>query len=671
MERFLKYIKIAGLILPGVLIVYLIVSISGSDDEPVARFSPGKNEGLVSYTYDKHNNVSMVIKSSESYPAEKGTRLKDIEIKKIKKNKELGNITVTGKEGFISLNMNRIKVAGDAKIVSKNMTMESPEFILKAQNELNSVHPVKYYSKKYNGIGKKGASFYFKQKMYKFMDTEGTFEQEGKTYNYKTDILWFWDERHMVIFENNCVIEGKDSRIESRKLDVIYTPDRKHVLRTASHADSRMVMGSKEEGDYKELKGGKIDTRYPEESKIDLIHLRENGEITIVGKKSTMKMSSDDVKIRFSTETGKITRVEMIKEGTVNVESDNPFTISSEKMFITFEGDDITECTATNVSSFEIGEYSGSTPDLKYDVIQKKIFLKGEGSRIYQKNNRFTSSQFFIDTEKKILSSKAGVKSVIHKKSSQKKTFLSSGEIMINAGNFTIDDKNSTVKYGGNVRLMQEGLNLKTFKLDIPANGDIVADGDCIMTFVTDKSETLLTGEKIFMDAENNRIYLHSEKEESGLTLKGKSSAEEKEDSVKEEKSSDKTALKEKKSLEKKEAEKIDKDKSKTISVKEDEEEQEESSLHAKILLIELDDKRSISKISGRTDVRFEKGKISGSSNDVKWFFSKQIMVFTGEASLGTSEGSFEKGDILELRLDKNLIITRSKGRARTETLIK
>ncbi len=672
MEKFIKLIKTVGLILPGILIIYLIVSISGTEDEPVRKFEPGKNQGLTSYTYDKHNNVSMVVKSSESFPADKGTRLKDIEIKKIKKNKELGNITVTGKDGFISLDMSHITVTGDAKIVSKNMTMESPKFTLKAQNELTSTKPVKYYSKKYDGVGKKGASFYFKQKMYKFIDTEGTFMQEEKKYNYKTDILWFWDERHMVIFEKNCVIDGKDSRIESDKLDVFYTEDRKYITRTASHQGSRMVMGSRAKGDYKEIKGNKIDTRYPHNSKIDLIHLRENGEITIIGKKSTMFMRSDDIKIRFSTETGRITRVEMLKPGSVKVESENPFTISASMMFINFKGEDITDCTAEQVTDFSIDEYSGSTPELKYDVVKKQVLLKGNGSRIFERGNRFTSSSFFIDTDKKILSSRSGVKSVIHKKSNQKKSFLSSGEIMVNAGNFTIDDKNSTVKYGGNVRLMQEGLNLKTSKLKIPANGDIIADGSSSMSFSTDNNETILTGNRIFMDAENNRIYLHSEDGGSGLTMKN---------SVKEDISESSSPLLKNIGLQKtlntvisisnyiiRSSRNKAKQKTGNDNLLSD---SESSSLFADILLIVLDDKRDISFITGRKNVKFDKGKISGSSRDVKWYFKKERMLFSGNAALGTKEGSSEKGDILELRLDKNLIITRSRGRARTETLIK
>ncbi len=658
MERFIKLIKITTLTLPGLLVIYLIINISGSEEQKPVSFEPGKNEGLTSHIYDKHNNVSMVIKSSESFPAKMGTKFRDIEIKKIKKNRELGNITITGEKGFISFDMHYVAVTGNARIVSRNIYMESSEFLLKAKNEVRSTHPVKYYSKAYKGIGKKGSAFYLKQKMYKFLDTEGFFIQEGKKYKYKADILWFWDEKQMVIFDKNSVITGNDLKIESDKLFVIYTEDRKHITKIACTTRGRMIMGTKAKGNYKEMKSVNIDTRHPHEGKIDLIHLREQAEITIISKKSTMKMNSDEIKIRFSTETGKITRVEMLRSGSVNVESDTPFTVSSHQMFLNFKDGDLVDCDAKDVSDFKINEYSGSTPRLLYNVMKKNVDLKGSGSRIFQKGNRFTSRAFFIDTDKKALSSKSGVKSSIKKKFSRQKTFLSSSEIMINAAHFTIDDSKNSVKYGGDVQLIQKGLNLKTNHLSIPANGDIIANGESVMTFFTGKNETLLTGNRIFMDAENNRIYLHSENGESGLTLKGQTEDD------------DKSGFMVITGIEPIFNTIIEAGKTKRRKVKKKSEEKD-SSLFADIILIELNKKSDISFITGRRNIKFDKGKIKGSSNDVKWYFKKETMVFNGDASLGTSDGSFEKGDTLELKLDRNLITTRSKGRSRTETLIK
>lgn len=613
MFKYQKIFKILLIAFVVIIIYFILKGIRQKDRSDLIREFKADGVGMIHVRFNNKNKRSIEFKCKESKKVnDNKIAMKNVDGTIFKKGRMNKDIKIVSDKGLFENNFYNFFVEKNAKIISDDFTIKSDSFFLKDRLILSTDKIVNFKAVDLNGYARKGMKFNLKTNILIFFDTEGTLKKNNKIFKYKTAKLIFLEKNKALILQKESKIESKDSLLKSNRIAMKFSDDLKKVKSSYASGNCHLILGDKKKSnDYKEILSEDIRCFFDLEANIKKLVISEKGSVEIKTESNLIKMSSDLIGIYFEEDSGKIETIKMFSRGKVSNRGKTNFTISSNKMELNFDNGKIKICKAMRECSFKIDEYRGKSDILIYDIDRKNISIRGKNSIIRIKNNTFNSNRFFVETDKKILSSLKGIKSII--KLNKENVLFSSKSIFINSKKMVFLSKEEKFNYEGNVHLNQENTVLNSEKLGINNKNDVIASGNVFLSFKNNEDEITLKGEKVNFDS-NERMII--------ININGK----------------------------------IENDK---------------NILKADTLYVKFNKENEIESINGEDKVNFKKEDIYGSSKKVSWLFKKDLIIFKDSAQLQRENGAIIKGKELKFNIKNSKIITISDEIKRTETILK
>jgi lipopolysaccharide transport protein LptA len=452
--------------------------------------------------------------------------------------------------------------------------------------------------------------YYINANTLKFNKTKGTYKRDNRSFDYKTNVWWFFEKSKVMALEKEVVIKEDKSLLRSDWVTLKFNDDLDQVVETSTQNNSYLYMEDTEKKEIKEIKSANIVNLYDDEGRLTFLKVMKNAQILLKSETNRTLIRSQSVEMNFDGPTGKTKNVHIPMRGVIENTGKTRFKVIAETIDVKYNQEgEIRRCQGTENVEFIIEEYKGLTDKINYDIEKETIALEGENSQIKNKNNSFTSGKFKVDVEKKILSSNQGVKSLIHVE--KENALFSTDPIYINSARFTIFEKEKKFQYEGQVNLNQGDTRLNARSLEINEDGRISAQGHVDFSFKNGDKEVSVKGDQLTFNPEEKRIDI------------------------------------------------ID-----NAIIKSD-----VNVLRAGRFLLQFNDKNEIGNISGEEDIYFTKEELSGTSRRVKWLFNKEVLVLQGSPQVIQS-GNRTTGKELSINLQNNKITILSEESERSETVI-
>jgi lipopolysaccharide transport protein LptA len=594
------------------VLVYVFSGIKGKSQPDIVTEMSADGKDVKFYTYNEKGKKTLELICSEAFKESNDkTLMKNIQGLIYKEGRMDRDIKIFGDEGFVENNYYNFYVEGNARLVSKDFIIYSKHFKLKDRAELFSAPKVNYQTDVLKGRATKGMEYYINSNTLKFKKTKGTYKRDNRSFDYQTNVWWFFEKSKVMALEKNVVIKEDKSLLRSDWVTLEFNDDLTNLVKASTQNNSYLYMKDPEKKEIKEIKSSNIVNLYDNEGQLTHLKVMRNAQILLKSETNRTLIVSDNVEMNFDGPTGKTKDVHIPMRGVIENTGKTRFKVIADTIDIQYNQEgEISRCQGTGNVEFIIEEYRGLTNKIEYDIEKKTITLKGENSQIKNKNNTFTSDQFMVQVEEKILSSNRGVKSLIHIE--KENALLSTDPIYINSARFTIFEKEKKFKYDQQVNLNQGNTRLNARTLEISEDGSISAKGSVDFSFKNGDKQVAVKGDQLTFNPEEKRI-----------------------DIV------DNAAIKS------------------DINV-----------LRAGRFLLQFNDKNEIGDINGEEDIYFTKDDLSGTSRRVKWLFDREILVLQGSPQVVQS-GTRTAGKELSINLKNNKITIVSEESERSETIIK
>ncbi len=617
-----KIFKILALLLLvfTALFIFFGISRKGKPNLP-GMMLDADGTGMVSIRFNKSNKKAIEVRCSESERStddEEKVLMKNIEAEIYKDGRMNQDIRIAGDTGTVENNFFNFVIKDNARISSKDLQVLTDSFLLKDRALITTDKRVNYQVKFLEGVAKKGMRLNIKKNILFLYETLGTYNKEGKSFDYTTDMLKFEDQQRALRLQDGNEISNEQTVLKGDRILLLFFEEYKNVKEISSWGNSYFYFDEDPEtpGEkFREVSANHIQHMYNEEGKLEKTELKQDVEIRLKSEASTTDISSQSLVISYYPETEKLrtistdTPTKLISKGKHDID------LKAYKLDIDYdENGEIGFCKARGNTTFKIGEYSGNSFLMTYDVGKNDLALRGKGSKVMFNKNSFESIRFFIDTKKRTIESSTGVLSIIVLDTQKSNVLFSKDLIYINAQQVKVSQEKGEFIYKDNVNLLQKETKLTASKLRIDEENNIVASGKEVSLIFNNKDERVrIKGKKITFDALNSKVEITN-----GII------------------------------------------------------ENEGNLLRAKLLTIAFSKKNEILQVNGEGSVDFlkEKDSITGSSEKVEWLFEKNEIVFIDSAQITRKERGTTKGDKLRFFIKDNRIIIISDESKRTETII-
>ena len=610
--KFKKTLKIFLVVFLLAVLVYVFSGIKGKSQPDIITEMSADGKDVKFYTYNESGKKTLELTCSEAFKESNDkTLMKNIQGLIFKEGRMDRDIKVFGDEGYVENNFYNFYIEGNARLASKDFIISSKYFNLKDRAELFSAPLVHYQTDVLKGSASKGMEYYISANTLKFNKTKGTYKRDNRSFDYKTDVWWFFEKSKVMALEKRVVIREDKSLLRSDWVTLEFNDDLNQVVKTSTQNNSYLYMEDPEKNEIKEIKSANIVNLYDNEGHLTHLRVMKNAQILLESKTNRTLIRSNSVEMNFDGPTGKTKNVHIPMRGVIENTGKTRFKVIADTIDIQYNQEgEISRCQGTDNVEFIIEEYKGLTDKINYNIEKETIALEGENSQIKNKNNTFTSDRFVVNVEKKILSTNQGVKSLIHVE--KENALFSTDPIYINSARFTIFEKEKKFQYDGQVNLNQGDTRLNAKSLEISEDGTISAQGSVDFSFKNGDKQVAVKGDQLTFNPEEKRIDI------------------------------------------------VD-----NAIIKND-----VNVLRAGRFVLQFNDKNEIGDIRGEEDIYFTKEELSGTSRRVKWLFNREILVLQGSPQVVNESGTRTTGKELSINLQNNKITILSEESERSETII-
>jgi lipopolysaccharide transport protein LptA len=448
-------------------------------------------------------------------------------------------------------------------------------------------------------------------------ETTGTYKNEEKSFKYKTSFLRFTDDERTLRMRDNSRINNEETILKGNRILLKFNEEYEDITEIASWGNCYFYIEKKSETpgkEFKEARAAHIKNLY-NEGNLNNTLMEKNVKVKLKTKANTTNVYSNEIDIRYNEKTGNIKRITLPKLSNVKNTGQNNFKGKANRMELEYNQDgEMSLCKSRGESVFIIDDYKGISFSMIYDIEKNSVNLKGKGSKVVYKQDAFESSAFAVDTKEKKLGSNEGVLSIILLDAEKSNVLFSNDLIYINSKKIEVLNKEGRFTYEENVDLHQKDTILTADKLTIDEENNLVASGNEVSLSFKNKEDVVrIKGKEIVFDAKNRKVEVNSGIVESMGNI-----------------------------------------------------------LKAALLRMEFSKENEIDEIYGEDKIDFikEKDDISGSSEKVKWLFTKDEILFIDSARIQRKDSGTTKGNELRFFLKDNRITITSGNSKRTETTI-
>jgi lipopolysaccharide transport protein LptA len=610
--KFKKTLKIFLVVFLLAVLVYVFSGIKGKSQPGIVTEMSADGKDVKFYTYNEKGKKTLELTCSEAYKESNDkTLMKKIQGLIFKEGRMDRDIKIFGDEGFVENNFYNFYVEGNARLVSKDFIISSEHFNLKNRAELFSAPVVHYQTDVLKGSATNGMEYYINSNTLKFNKTKGTYKRDKRRFDYQTNVWWFFEKSKVMALEKEVVIKEDKSLLRSDWVTLKFNDDLTRVVETSTQNNSYLYMEDTEKNEIKEIKSANIVNLYDDEGHLTFLKVMKDAQILLKSETNRTLIVSQSVEMNFDGPTGKTKSVNIPMRGVIENTGKTGFKVIADTIDVQYNQEgEISRCQGTGNVEFIIEEYKGLTNKINYNIDKETITLEGENSQIKNKNNTFTSSQFMVKVDKKILTSNQAVKSLIHVE--KENALFSTDPIYINSTRFTIFEKEKKFQYDQQVNLNQGDTRLNAKSLEINEDGRVSAQGSVDFSFKKGDKEVAVKGDQLTFNPEEKRIDIVG-----------------------------------------------------NAIVKSD-----VNVLRAGRFVLQFNEKNEIGDINGEGDIYFTKEELSGTSRRVKWLFNQEILILQGSPQVVNQSGQRTTGKELSINLQNNKITILSAESERSETVI-
>jgi len=594
------------------LIVYLVVTQihPGAGSQTLTEFEP---DGIdMEYTaFDRENRRTVVIRAQESRNAgDDRTQMKDIRATIFKKGRLDQDLTISSDEGYVTNDFNRFYLEKNARIRSRDLDLQSENFLIKGRNRLVTDKAVSYTTGSLRGTADRGMEYFIKLNVITLFDTQGTYERDGRTFAFSTSRLWIMDREKTVVLETGSEFKEGTSLLKSNRLELIFDDEFEQLKRAISHKDSYLYMEDETGETVREAKSGHLENVYNTQGQLMRTITSRDAQVFFHRKARKTEIFSPEIVTDYRPESGQIERVRMDSSGKIDHQGDDDFTLSADRSDILFEDGAVRSGRAAGNCVFRFDTYTGTSQRLRFDLKKDTLHLIGPDATIRRKQNTFVAGDYTVDLKKNILQSDREIRSIVTLE--QKNVLFSEDNLFIHARHIKIFTEENKVSYTDRVRLYQGDTILRSESLEFSDPGNILAKGQVFLSFRNNEDVVVLQGKTVTFDSEKRTIH-----------LTGRASVQ-----------------------------------------------NGNRTLGADDILIRFNDRQELETILGEKSAQFNKDDISGKSEKVRWDFIKDEMTFREAAEIRSKTGGVTKGQELKLDLKTEKITILSGETDRTKTVI-
>ncbi|MEN8153553.1 MAG: LptA/OstA family protein [Acidobacteriota bacterium] len=615
--------KIIGIISLAVFLIFIflvVFKLRGKIDTSrvVEEVISGKEMTFKAYNSD--HNLVFEIKSSDSEkdfdmsrkPAQRErTLLKNIKGTIYKKGRFKSDTHFSSEKGYVENNNQNLLLKKNALIESEEMRFASDKFFMEGNSLVSNDTSTDFIIKDLQGTASRGLEFHVRINVINMFGTSGSFVKEGKTYDFKCKKLVILDNRNLVVFKGNAIIEGDDSTMKGNEISMFFTDDFKKIKRSVLKGNSYFYLKGKKSGEYREAMGFRIGAAFNDNGKVNRIEVKKNGIINLRRTNEKIKVESDFISIKFNEISEKTEQIRTLRGSRIISKGKRKFDISSKRMRVHYgKNGDPEYCYAKQDCLFKMDGYSGSSDKLDYEVKKNFVKISGRRSILEKKGNRFVSTEFNLNTKEEKFYSESKITSSIILDSGN--ALFSKSQIFISSKKVEILEKAGSIKYSGDVNLFQGDTKLYSDILEIIGEKEIKASGKTSILFKEKNNDIFISGGELGFLQEENSIQIGK-----GGSLK-----------------------------------------------------EGNNSLNAQTLKIEFNKENNINRITGIDKVKFMREKISGISDSVVWEFDKKFLVFNGNASVAKEKSGLTSGNIIKFYLEGEKVVITSPDGSRSKTTI-
>ncbi len=613
--------KILEIVIPIALIIAVIIIIFGFRGNANSGNSVDEiiGIGLKYKVYDEFNKLSAEVTSSSSIRDFDKSRipsqrerilLKDIKGIIYKKGEFKSDVRFSSKSGYVENGYKNFLLKDDAKIESKEASLYSDHFFMEGNSLISNDTPTKFKLKNMEGIAKRGINHHLNFGVTNFLEASGIYKRSGKKYHFKCKTLMVFKKINRIVFNGKVHLESDDSIMKGEEIVMHFNEDFKNLIKSDIVGNGYFYARGKRKGEFREMRG-KLITAELHKGTINKIDIVDDGTLILNRNKNKLIAESNLIHLIFKENAGKLNILKLMKKGVITATGRRSFSLSAFRIRIKFDDKgDIDYCYNQGGSKFKIREFRTDSMLSTYYPKKEMISIAGENSTLEKGKDRFVSSKFTVDLDKKKLFSKDKISSTLYLKNEN--SIFSKSPVFISSKRVEINDKTGIVIYEDDVKLFQGETTLNAGKIEVGGNTEVSISKGTVLNFKNGEEEIIIRGEELYIDPETN-----------SLNISGKGSISDK-----------------------------------------------ENTLSGESIVVEFDKNKLITMISGTDNIEFKRKSISGESDKVIWMFAKKVITFMTNAKLVKDSSGQFSGEEIRFFLKDERVEMRSSDGKRIETKI-
>jgi len=591
-----------------------------------------KSEGgnMTYYGYNKKNEKTIKITCTKSEVTKDNKILmNNITATFIPKSRVKNKIIISGDKGIVGNNFYDFIINGNAKIISKDFSMNGTSLELKNKDLLTSDNSIEYRAKMLNGKAD-SMIIHFNQSLLSFYGTHGSYKIKDKIVRYKSARLHINDKLHIMSLKKlkkENLVWGDDFSITGERILTQFSDDFKVRIYTHVRHDCLFLMKKKKENivdETRSIKAKYINMEYDDSGDIASVFAKDHTEVKLINDRSEINILTNAFNMVFYEKTQSVKSLSFKSNSNKfiykNTESEGnigkDFVLEGYEINVLYSEDgEISECEALDKkqTKFISNKYLCEGNTIKHHVSKSRVVIKGNAMVKLEDNNIFNSEELIIDTEKKILQSSKPVSAKIILK--KKSVLLSAEPIYVNSQSMRLDESKSIMKFKGKVSLIQDDVLIKTDVLIISEKSGIKckkkSDIKTIIVFFNNKKKIILKGDIIDINKNDKLIKING-----NAVLKD-----------------------------------------------------DLSKLKGDNLFIYFNND-GIVKITGSGNIKFKKDKLVIESENVRWLYDKELAFFEKLKKIEKKKTGRIIGKKIKLNLRTNLMTVFSDNDERTKTVL-
>ncbi len=406
-RRFPRFRRLAwagAALLCVALLALAVLSRRGARGGSAARAVEPAVEGvdLTYYDFDKENRKKLEVKCRESQrQSDDRLLMKGVTATIFDADKLDKDIRITADAGSAADNFNDFFLEGRARIASSDFSLASRSFLMKDLNLLSGKESVEFRLDAVSGRAARGLEYYVSQKVLKLFGCRGTWNREGRPYDFRCRVFWVIRKDSMLVLEKDALLSGDGSIVRTAWLSLQFDPDFARLQTAAAIGKSSYRGAARVNGhdQTREIAGDVIQMNHDAQGRLQRLEVRGQGVVSLVAGADSGRIRSESIDIVLDPASQRLESARTLARGELSSRGRDRMTVAADSLQAVYDDRGVAATvTAEGQCAFRADQFSGTAPRLEHDAAKSRVTISGKGSEVRSGGHAFQSSRFLLET---------------------------------------------------------------------------------------------------------------------------------------------------------------------------------------------------------------------------------------------------------------------------------